>query len=64
LPCPISIHCVQGHGRTALMAALLLIALGTERNPDDALQRIKQIRPRIGLNTAQRRAMNAAIVEI
>jgi len=64
LPRPIYIRCAQGHGRTALMAALLLITLGTERNQDDALQQIKQIRPRTAFDTAQRRGMNAAIVEI
>lgn len=64
LPRPIYIHCAQGHGRTALVAALLLIALGEAPDPDEGLQQIKQIRPGTGLNTEQRRVLDAATNEL
>ena len=50
---PVYIHCAQGHGRTGLIAALLLIARGEAKTPDDALQIIRSSRPRVSLNRIQ-----------
>lgn len=46
------IHCAQGHGRTGLITALLLIAKGDEQNADDALLTLQALRPLVGLNSA------------
>jgi hypothetical protein len=51
---PVYIHCAQGHGRTGLVAALLLLARGDAENPDAAMQMIQSSRPLVGLNGVQR----------
>ena len=43
------IHCAQGHGRTGLITALLLIAKGDVQNADDALLKVQASRPWPGL---------------
>lgn len=48
------IHCAEGHGRTGLFAAALLLKRGIAITPDDAIARVKAVRPRVRLNTAQR----------
>ncbi|TWT81029.1 hypothetical protein CA13_24760 [Planctomycetes bacterium CA13] len=54
---PIFIHCAQGHGRTALISALFLVARGDVSDPDAALKLIQGSRPLAGLNHLQRSAM-------
>ena len=39
------IHCALGHGRSALVAAAVLMARGLAFDPEDALARVKQARP-------------------
>ena len=51
------IHCAQGHGRTALIAACLLIARGQAATPEDALRLIQEKRPLARLNSIQHRAL-------
>jgi hypothetical protein len=48
------IHCASGHGRSALVAAAVLLARGMATNADDALEQIRMRRPKIRLNRAQR----------
>ena len=48
------IHCAQGHGRTGLVAALVLIARGDTDDPNVALNMVKSSRPMVGLNGLQR----------
>ncbi|MDF1664388.1 MAG: phosphatase [Planctomycetota bacterium] len=48
------IHCAQGHGRTALFAALLLLKRGWATTVDEALLMLTEARPGIGLNKKQR----------
>lgn len=55
LPGKIFIHCAQGHGRTTMFAALLLITKGFAKNADDALEQIRTVRPKARLNRHQRR---------
>ncbi len=57
---PLFIHCAQGHGRTGLIAALLLIARGTAADPDGALKLIQASRPSVSLNRVQRFALHDA----
>lgn len=54
---PILIHCAQGHGRTSMVAAAVLLVEGSSPDVDDALQRITRCRPLAVPNGAQRRAL-------
>lgn len=58
---PTFIHCAFGHGRSATVAAALLIRRG-EATLDDVERKLQSQRPRIGLNAHQRRALADAIV--
>ena len=55
----IYIHCAEGHGRTGLFAAVLLLHIGHSQTPDDVLQFIKSKRPLVRLNQQQMAALNA-----
>jgi hypothetical protein len=57
---PAFIHCAFGHGRSATVAAALLIRRG-DATLDDVEARMRAIRPRIGLNAVQRAALAAAV---
>jgi hypothetical protein len=48
------IHCAQGRGRSAAVAAAILIARGTAGDVDEAEAIMRRVRPRIRLNNAQR----------
>jgi protein-tyrosine phosphatase len=54
------IHCAFGHGRSATVAAAVLIRRG-DATLDDVEARMRAIRPRIGLNAIQRAALAAAV---
>lgn len=47
------IHCALGHGRSALMAAAVLMACGVAASPEEALAQVKRARPGAGLNREQ-----------
>lgn len=48
------IHCAQGHGRTAMIAACLLLKRGDAATADDAVGRILSVRPGARMNRHQR----------
>lgn len=50
----IYIHCAQGHGRSAMLAAAVLIAREAATNVADAEQCVKRARPGIKLSAVQR----------
>lgn len=54
---PIYLHCAQGHGRTAMVAAALLLETGVAGSPEVALEMIQKVRPRARPNAAQARAL-------
>jgi hypothetical protein len=54
---PLFIHCAMGHGRSATVAAALLIARGLARDVDDAVARLRAVRPGVHLHGAQRAAV-------
>lgn len=54
------IHCAFGHGRSATVAAAVLIRRG-EATLDDVEARMRASRPRIGLNAVQRAALAEAV---
>lgn len=53
-PEPIFVHCAMGHGRSATVAAALLIRRGIARDLEDALGRLKAVRPAVHLHGVQR----------
>lgn len=55
----IYIHCAEGHGRTGLFAAALLVHLGHSQSVDDALQFVKSKRPLVRLGSRQLQALSA-----
>jgi len=57
---PAFIHCAFGHGRSATVAAALLVHRG-DATLDDVETRMRAIRPRIGLNAVQRAALAEAV---
>lgn len=59
LPKPVLIHCAQGHGRTGLVAAAVLIVSGRATNATDAISMVQSARPGIELNRSQRSALES-----
>ncbi|QDT99392.1 dual specificity protein phosphatase family protein [Gimesia aquarii] len=53
----ILIHCAEGHGRTGMFAAMLLVYLGHSQTTDAALQLIQTKRPLVRLNSQQLRML-------
>lgn len=54
MPKPVLIHCAQGHGRTGLIAAAMMIVSGEAQTAADAIAMIHAVRPGVELNKAQR----------
>jgi protein-tyrosine phosphatase len=50
---PVYIHCAQGHGRSGLVAAAVLLSQGRSANADDAIRSLKAARPKVHLNKRQ-----------
>lgn len=57
---PAFIHCAFGHGRSATVAAALLVRRG-DASLADVEDKLRACRPRIGLNAVQRRALADAV---
>jgi protein-tyrosine phosphatase len=57
---PMFIHCAFGHGRSATVAAAVLVRRG-DATLDDVERKLRACRPRIGLNAHQRRALAEAV---
>ncbi|QGJ71026.1 Ser/Thr and Tyr protein phosphatase [Planctomycetales bacterium 10988] len=55
------IHCAQGHGRSAAVAAGVLIARGLASNAAEAEKMMKAIRAGVSLNKQQRRFVERAM---
>ena len=51
------VHCAQGHGRTGLFAAALLLHSGEARHADDALRMLAAARPAIRLSKEQQQCL-------
>lgn len=51
------IHCAEGHGRAAMIVALVLVARGAASDAESALSHIKTIRPKTNLRPHQRAAL-------
>jgi protein-tyrosine phosphatase len=47
------VHCALGHGRSALVAAAVLMARGLADGPEEALLQVKRVRPGVRLDCRQ-----------
>ncbi|MEZ6101087.1 MAG: tyrosine-protein phosphatase [Pirellulaceae bacterium] len=54
LPSPVLVHCAQGHGRTGLVAATVMLVSRKARTAEEAIVMIQSVRPGVELNRAQR----------
>lgn len=54
---PTYIHCAQGHGRTGLVAAAVLLAAGNADSVDTAVSSLEKARPDLKLSRVQRRRL-------
>lgn len=54
---PMLIHCAMGHGRSAMVAAALMIRRGHAVDVDDAIRKMRAPRPGVRLHGAQRAAV-------
>jgi protein-tyrosine phosphatase len=57
---PMYIHCAEGHGRTGMVAALLLLARRSAASPEQALDLVQSKRPGVRVSRAQRRVLSEA----
>jgi protein-tyrosine phosphatase len=53
------IHCAQGHGRTGLFAAAVLLSSGQASTPDEALRLVVACRCGVQLSASQRQVLHA-----
>jgi protein-tyrosine phosphatase len=51
---PVYMHCAMGHGRSATLAAAVLVFRGLAVDPREAEKRIRRVRPGVRLNSEQR----------
>ena len=52
-PGPVYIHCAQGHGRTGLVAAAVMVAKGQAATEEEAVAVLTRARPRLALGKTQ-----------
>jgi protein-tyrosine phosphatase len=58
-PGPVYIHCAAGHGRSALLAAAVLLARGLAADARQAEARLREVRRGVRLLPAQRRLLQS-----
>ena len=54
-PGVVYLHCAQGHGRTGLVAAAVMVARGHSSSAEEALGALRAAQPRLDLNDRQLR---------
>ncbi len=63
-PKPTFIHCAEGHGRTGLLAATVLIEIGDTESASDALRLVQSKRPSVRLQRVQMKCLEQAATRI
>ncbi|MEW6265556.1 MAG: dual specificity protein phosphatase family protein [Thermodesulfobacteriota bacterium] len=63
LPGPVYIHCAQGHGRSAMVMAGVLLSRGLTGTVEDVELLIKRARPKIRLNNKQKSLLRRYLEE-
>jgi protein-tyrosine phosphatase len=58
----IFIHCAQGHGRTGLVAAALIVIRGTAADPGAAIELLQSARPQVRLSRGQMSCLERAFL--
>lgn len=58
---PVLVCCALGYGRSAAALAVWLVRTGRATDPAAALERLKQARPRLAVNTEQEQAVKEAV---
>jgi hypothetical protein len=61
---PIYLHCAEGHGRSGTIAVGFLILIGEAVDTQEALDKLRGIRPRIRLESCQRQFLKQMLPEI
>lgn len=56
---PVYVFCQNGHGRSGVVAAALLVELGLARDGEEAMGRVRGARPKARLNAAQAESLRA-----
>jgi hypothetical protein len=57
------VHCAAGHGRSAVVAAAVLLARGLAAGPKEAQQLVRRARRGVNLNRPQRRLLERLVPE-
>jgi predicted protein tyrosine phosphatase len=55
---PVYVHCALGHGRSATVVAAYLLAVGLAADAKAAVKHLRELRPGVRLNCAQRRVLD------
>jgi len=55
---PVYVHCALGHSRSATVVAAYLLAAGLASDAKSALKHLRELRPGVRLNRAQRKLLN------
>jgi protein-tyrosine phosphatase len=63
-PGPVYIHCAAGYGRSALLAAALLLARGLAADARQAEARLREVRPGVRLKPPQRRLLRRLVAAV
>lgn len=58
---PIFVHCAMGHGRSATVAAALMVRRGLASDAEDAIRRMTEARPLVYLHGVQRAALGVVV---
>ena len=62
-PHPLYIHCAQGHGRSATLAAVIMVLRGDVSTIEEAIAEMQRIRPLVHLHSVQLRDAIQALAE-
>lgn len=63
-PGPVFVHCALGYGRSGTVVAACLLARGLAADPKAAVKQLRELRPGVRLNRAQRKVLSAFAEEL